>query len=140
MDNLKQLTIHLKIADRVTFAGWLPAEEELNDALASTYIGLVMRNWTKEIDHFHMTDILAVNLKGIAEVIEEGQNGFLFPEHDKDAFKIRLQLLAQSPVDRICYGRESLSSSKKISSIEYIAEDICSLLQQLPLLSGKEIL
>jgi len=58
MNNLKQLASKLGLTDRVVFTGWLPTEEYLNNALASSDIGLVMRIG-QETDHFHMTDTLA---------------------------------------------------------------------------------
>ncbi|HKL20965.1 MAG TPA: glycosyltransferase, partial [Tichowtungia sp.] len=79
MNNLKRLAFEIGIEDRIVFTGWLPSEQDLNNALASADIGLVMRIG-QETDHFHMTDtlahemacgkpILAVKLRGIAEVI-----------------------------------------------------------------------
>ena len=58
MDPLLKLAAQLNISERVVFTGWLPSEIELNNALASADIGLVMRIG-QETDHFHMTDTLA---------------------------------------------------------------------------------
>jgi len=107
MDNLKQLASKLGIADRIVFTGWLPTEQDLNNALASADIGLVMRIG-QETDHFHMTDtlahemacakpILAVNLHGIAEVVTDGENGFLFSPKSHEEFCNKLASLAKTP-------------------------------------------
>ena len=106
MENLKQLAQELDIANRVVFAGWLPTEKDLNNALASADIGLVMRIG-QETDHFHMTDtlahemacgkpILAVNLKGIAEIIHDEENGFLFSQKNPKEFNSKLCKLASN--------------------------------------------
>ena len=101
MENLKKISNDLRITESVIFTGWLPTENDLNNAIAASDIGLVMRIG-QETDHFHMTDtlshemacakpILAVNLRGIAEIIKNGENGFLFspekPEEFCDALK-----------------------------------------------------
>lgn len=127
MGNLKQLATQLGIVDHVVFPGWLPSEQELNNALASSDIGLVMRIG-QETDHFHMTDtlahemacgkpILAVNLHGIAEVIEDGQNGFLFPTDKPNEFCTRLRRLAGDTDHLKNLGEAALLSSREASDI-----------------------
>ena len=127
MDNLQQLSSQLGIADRITFTGWLPTEQDLNNALASADIGLVMRIG-QETDHFHMTDtlahemacgkpILAVNLKGISEVIHDGENGFLFSPDAPTEFKTKLITLSSNPSLSENQGGASLEQSIKICNI-----------------------
>ncbi len=138
MDNLKKQANHLGIADRVVFSGWLPSETDLNNALASADIGLVMRIG-QETDHFHMTDtlahemacgkpILAVNLKGIAEVIRDGENGFLFSPDSSGAFRERMMELAVDPALRNRFRSEALALSQTISPIGPCAEAVADII------------
>lgn len=130
-DNLKKLAARLEMTGRVVFTGWLPTEQELNNALASADIGLVMRIGQKT-DHFHMTDtlahemacgkpILAVNLRGIAEIIDDGDNGFLFSLGQSSEFHERLKRLAENAELRQSYGRKALELSQQLCNV-----DICS--------------
>lgn len=131
MNHLKQRAAELDITNRVVFTGWLPAEQDLSNALASADIGLVMRIG-QETDHFHMTDtlahemacgkpILSVNLKGITEVICDGETGLLFDPSDPSMFRERLNVLATSLDARNRFSRESLRCSKEISNIRTIS-------------------
>ncbi len=127
MENLKKQAKKLGIADRVVFAGWLPSETDLNNALASADIGLVMRIG-QATDHFHMTDtlahemacakpILAVNLRGIAEIIRDGENGFLFSPDCPGDFRDRMMKLAGDPSLRNRLKSEALALSQTISAL-----------------------
>jgi glycosyltransferase involved in cell wall biosynthesis len=142
--NLQHQARALAIADRVVFAGWLPTEEELNNALASADIGLVMRIG-QETDHFHMTDtlahelacakpILAVHLRGVAEVIRDGENGHLFSTDAPSQFHERLKLLAQSPAQRLRFSQAALACSRQIGDpnvcAHLVADPISRLLQE----------
>jgi glycosyltransferase involved in cell wall biosynthesis len=122
-ENLKKLSIKIGIQDRVKMPGWLPSETDLNNALAASDIGLVMRIG-QETDHFHMTDtlnhemacgkpILAVHLEGIAEFIDDKTNGFLFLPSQPDIFKKKLVALAGSPKKRAEFGAAALVYSKR---------------------------
>lgn len=139
MENLKQLAKELKVEDRVVMTGWLPTEEDLNNALASADIGLVMRIG-QETDHFHMTDtlahemacakpILAVDLKGIAEVIQDGKNGFLFSPENPDQLNKKLCTLALSQEMRKEYTRELQQYRLNTNDIENSAKQLTSLLR-----------
>ena len=140
MDNLKRLAAELGIANRVVFTGWLPSEEDLNDSLASADIGLVMRIG-QETDHFHMTDtlahemacgkpILAVNLRGIAEVILEEENGFLFSPENPNEFREKLLLLAKSKELRTQTAAKLLQHSYNLGNIEVCSQNISIALQR----------
>ena len=141
MNNLKQLAEELGIADRVVFAGWLPSETELNHALASADIGLVMRIG-QETDHFHMTDtlahemacekpVLAVNLKGIAEVLDDGNNGFLFPTNTPVEFTGKIQKLVSSPDLRKRMAAAAHLRSLEISDIDNSSQSTAKLLLEI---------
>lgn len=140
MDNLQRLASKLEITDRVVFTGWLPSEEDLNNALASADIGLVMRIG-QETDHFHMTDtlahemacgkpILAVNLRGIAEVIHNGDNGFLFDPGERASFCTKLNQLATDSLLRTTFGASVQVSSLEISEIRQNAQQVASPLSE----------
>lgn len=141
MNNLKQLAEELGVADRVVFTGWLPSETELNHALASADIGLVMRIG-QETDHFHMTDtlahemacekpILAVNLKGIAEVIDDGNNGFLFQTSTPIEFTGKIQKLVSSPALRKRMAVAAHLRSLEISDIDNSSQSTAKLLLEI---------
>jgi len=139
MNNLKRLASTLGIADRVVFTGWLPSETELNNALASSDIGLVMRIG-QETDHFHMTDtlahelacgkpVLAVNLKGIAEVIEDGVNGYLFSPDETEGFQTKITRLCEEPNLRETFGRQALDVSREVCSVAACSDMLCAALR-----------
>ncbi|VGO12283.1 GDP-mannose-dependent alpha-(1-6)-phosphatidylinositol monomannoside mannosyltransferase [Pontiella desulfatans] len=132
MAHLKKLAEQLHLSDRIVFTGWLPSEKALNQALASSDIGLVMRIG-QETDHFHMTDtlnhemacgkpILAVQLEGIAEFIDNQTNGYLFPPEQPEIFCDKLKQLAASPAKRMQFGAAALELSKRICNYETCAK------------------
>lgn len=141
MEPLKQLASQLKVADRTVFTGWLPSEADLNNALASADIGLVMRIG-QDTDHFHMTDtlahemacgkpILAVNLRGIAEVIHDGENGYLFNTDDTLELREKLQLLAKDAGLRTSVASAALHWSRKYGNIESSTKSVSEPLKRL---------
>ena len=132
MDNLKKLTRKLDLENRVRLTGWLPNEEDLNNALASSDIGLVMRIG-QETDHFHMTDtlnhemacgkpILSANLKGIAEFIDDKTNGFLFSSTEPTQFTKKTIQLANNPQLRSEFGQRALELNQRKCSFIRCAE------------------
>lgn len=134
MEKLKQLASNLDITDRVVFTGWLPTEEDLNNALASSDIGLVMRIG-QETDHFHMTDtlahemacgkpVLAADLKGIAEVVQEGKTGLLFSSESPADFCDKLRRLAGSHELRSQLGNELLKHSRQLHTSAVSAQTL----------------
>lgn len=134
MNNLQKLAAELNLKSRIVFTGWLPTETDLNHALASADIGLVMRIG-QETDHFHMTDtlahemacgkpVIAIALKGITEVIEDGTNGFLFSNNSSKDFNTKLTKLAQSDELRDQFGKELLKLSRKLLSSDASAKNM----------------
>lgn len=140
MQRLQNLTEQLGLSKRVIFAGWLPSEKELNAALASADIGLVMRAG-QETDHFHMTDtlahemacgkpVLAVNLRGIAEVIRDGSNGLLFSPDTPEEFRQKLIRICQMDTrSELAHALQTAEANKE--SIVSAAARICNPIEQL---------
>lgn len=132
MGHLKKLAAKLGIDDRVVFAGWLPSEKALNQALASSDIGLVMRIG-QETDHFHMTDtlnhemacgkpILAVHLQGIAEFIDDVTNGHLFSPDDSAEFRTKLIRLSGPDSPAETFGLNALELSRNRCTYSAISQ------------------
>jgi len=130
-ENLQRLAKKHGLSDRIVFTGWVPTERELNEAINAADIGLVMRIG-QETDHFHMTDtlthemacgkaVLAVNLKGIAEVIEENENGLLFSPDNAEEFSKKLIRLYENPEQRKSLGIKALDTIREISNLETCA-------------------
>jgi glycosyltransferase involved in cell wall biosynthesis len=146
--HLKALAKDHHLEDIVTFTGWLPTENDLNSALASADIGLVMRTG-QETDHFHMTDtlahemacakpILAVNLKGIAEILAESDAGHTFETNDAATFNRHATTLVQSAATRQCAGQASLKLSRTLCAASSAAQHITDTLLLVGLPSKRE--
>jgi glycosyltransferase involved in cell wall biosynthesis len=136
---LETLTGELDLEDRVTFTGWLPSEEALTNALASADIGLVMRIG-QETDHFHMTDtlahemacgkaILAVDLKGITEVLAGSEAALLFPTDDAATFRMCAREFTQSVAIRRTAGLAAQQLSRKTGTTPQTACQIANILK-----------
>lgn len=136
MGALRRLVEELGLQDNVVLTGWLPSETDVSQTLAAMDIGLVMRIG-QETDHFHMTDtlnhemacgkpILAVDLRGIAEFVQDGTNGYRFPVEDPAVFCQRLRKLVVDAELRKSMGAAALETSRKVSSIEVCAQRMAS--------------
>lgn len=134
MDNLKRLAQELAMEERVTFTGWLPTEADVNRALNCGDIGLVMRIG-QETDNFHLTDalahemasglpILSARLAGIAEVVRDGESGFLFDPDNMNEFKAKLRRLAGDEELRRKFARASLALSAEYFDINTVSDQI----------------
>ena len=137
--HLTKLAAQLNIADRIVFAGWIPSEHDLNLALNAADIGLVMRIG-QETDNFHMTDtlahemacgkpVLAVNLHGIAEIIKNGENGFLFSPEKPKEFHMGIKKLAITTDLREKIGERLLQLSRDLTDIDIAAKKLHKIMQ-----------
>jgi len=101
----------LHIQRQVRFLGWLPNVAQLNILLNAADVSVVMRAGRLS-DHFQVTanllhslacgsPILAARLKGIAELVRDGENGLLFNPSDGDECRRQLvRLLDDEPLRR----------------------------------------
>ncbi len=132
MPRLRELTQSLGIAERVTFTGWLPTLAEVNQALNAGDIGLVMRIGQRS-DDFHMTGalvhsmacglpVLAARLAGIAEVVRDDHNGYLFDPHTLQDFADQLQRLYDDAATRHRLGEQALADAHKHFDMANVTE------------------
>jgi glycosyltransferase involved in cell wall biosynthesis len=131
-DRLKALTTELQLNDIVTLTGWLPKPEDVNLALNAGDIGLVMRIG-QQSDDFHMTGalvhsmavglpILAAQLAGVAEVVKDGEHGYLFPPDQMEQFEQRLIELAHNPDLRQRMGQAALLQARACFDMDTVVQ------------------
>lgn len=134
MSFLRKLVKELGIDDTVIFTGWLPTEQDVNWALNTADVGLVMRIGLPS-DNFHVTDTLAhemtcglpiisARLAGIAEIITDGETGFLFAPDNMAEFEAKLITLAREPALREKFSKASLELSKRFFDVEKITNTV----------------
>jgi glycosyltransferase involved in cell wall biosynthesis len=130
MKPLRNLTEKLGMSDRVIFTGWLPTLHEVNNALNAGDIGLVMRIGERS-DDFHMTGalvhsmavglpVIAAHLAGVAEVIKDNVNGFLFNPNDMAGFRSRLSKLIENPTLRSKYGQRTYEMARELFDMDTV--------------------
>ena len=138
---LKALCNELQMNEHVLFTGWLPAEQDVIEAIRTANIGLVMRIGQFS-DHFHVTDtlshemacglpILAARLSGVAELVKDEETGLLFNPDEMSEFKTRLTRMAASASLREKMGAQARAKSVEAFDIETISCRMASALLHL---------
>jgi glycosyltransferase involved in cell wall biosynthesis len=128
---LMSLTRELGAESVIQFTGWLPSSREINRAINAGDIGVIMRVGF-ESDHFHITGglvhnlccripVLSVRLRGIQEIVHDGETGFLFDANNMEEFKEKLGLLIRDPPLRDRIGKSGYDLARNIFSTERIA-------------------
>jgi glycosyltransferase involved in cell wall biosynthesis len=117
----------------VVFTGWLPSSREVADHLRVGDIGLVMRVGQFS-DHFHVTGtlvhclmcglpVLAARLRGICEIVKEGEVGMLFDPSDSAEFLHKLSELGADAARRSDMGtRGRIKALNEFSQDRVLAE------------------
>jgi glycosyltransferase involved in cell wall biosynthesis len=106
-NKLKSLAIDLHLSQSVHFLGERP---DIPDVLAALDI-LVMSSYTESSPNAILEamamgkPIVATNVGGIPEVVEEGQTGFLVPPKDPKAIADRVLSLCRDSARRLQMGR-----------------------------------
>lgn len=110
---LKQMTVELGLADRVTFAGYL-SDEELRLTLTNATVFSMPS--TAELQSIASLEAMASGLPivvadamALPHLVEEGENGYLFTPGDSDDLAAKLtEVLEKSDDDYIAMRRASL--------------------------------
>lgn len=117
MKELREYVNRRKLNSCIFLVGWLPGIKEIASALQASDIGVVMRKGFPG-DHFHVTStlvhnlasglpILSARLDGIAEVIEEGVQGYMFDPVCADELEKKLIDLAGDEAQRVQMGMKA---------------------------------
>jgi glycosyltransferase involved in cell wall biosynthesis len=141
LSGLKALTARLGLTRQIRFTGWLESLEEVNLALNAGNVGLVMRTGGIH-DDFHTTSalvhnmaaglaILSVGRGGMAEVVTDGQNGFLFDPDNMTEFTTKLLRLRHEPELRRTFGTRARELACALFSIESVVARISAPLLEL---------
>jgi len=132
LPRLRQMVKEKKLENIVTFTGWLQKPADVNCAINAGDIGLVMRTGL-DTDHYAMTGalihnmacalpVLAVRLRSIEEVIQDGQNGFLFDPENMNEFKTKLIRLANNPNLRQEFGNKVIAVVREQFDMQKVAQ------------------
>ena len=139
---LERLVCELGIQSHVMFTGWLPSEYDLNEALNAADVGLVMRIGQTS-DHFHITDtlthemaaglpVVAAKLDGIAEIISDGGNGFMFSPEDMRMFTQKVVMLYHDKELREDFSKKSLLIANELFAVESVTAAIVEAVVAMP--------
>lgn len=131
---LKEMAVQFGVEPQVRFTGWLESLSDVNLALNAGDVGLVMRTGGA-YDDFHTTSALVHNMAaglavlsarrgGMAEVLTDGINGFMFNPDDMDEFMQRLMELKANPTQRDRFGRAARQLACELFSIDSVVERI----------------
>ena len=128
---LMALSSQLGADDIIKFTGWVKDSRAMNRAINAGELGIIMRVGFPS-DHFHITGGLthnmcaavpnfAVRLRGISEVITDGETGFLFEAaEDMREFKEKLRLVIGNPALLEKVGKQGYEYAVKMFSTERI--------------------
>lgn len=106
---LRALAAELRFDARVFFTGWLKTTREVGDYCNAADLCVAMR--TGDEANVHIVPgallhcmacrrvVLAPHLPGIAEILHQGQNGYMFKADDGEAFKELVRELARNRGD-----------------------------------------
>lgn len=133
MTDIKKLVSDSALERCVKLTGWLPTPEDVNVALNSGDIGLVMRVGNQS-DDFHMTGalvhnmacglpILAARLGGVSEVVEEGKNGMLFDPSNMAEFREKLEFMITHPEHRTTWGATAAEDARRYFDMAAVAQN-----------------
>jgi len=134
LSNLKSQVDRLRLTQQVQFTGWLESLEDVNLALNAGDVGLVMRTGGAH-DDFHTTSalvhsmaaglaVLSARRGGMAEVITDDENGFLFDPDNMEEFTGKLLVLQASPDLRRRFGAVAREQACDLFSISRVVDRI----------------
>jgi glycosyltransferase involved in cell wall biosynthesis len=143
MSRLRKVADELDLNEIVTFTGWLPHMEDVNLALNTADVGLVMRTGSRS-DDFHMTGalvhnlacglpILSARLGGVSELIRDGENGLLFDPSDAREFRECLGKLMEDPQLRREFSEKSILLARENFDINTVVQETAKPLMELVL-------
>ncbi len=131
----------LGMEKQVVLTGWLPTHRDVNECLNAADIGLVMRIGQFS-DHFHCTSalthcmmcelpVLASRMRGIMEILKEGEQGYAFDPNDGVEFIEQLKKMGADPERRRQMGQKARRTALETFSMDKVAQDSIESLERL---------
>lgn len=123
-EEMKQMSKQLGIADRTNFLGY---QEDVASYLNKAHIFTLISNW----EGFPCSileamraglPVIASDVGGVSESIQDGENGFLIPRGDVTVLKNQLQQLLDDPLLRKKMGTKGRKKYTQSFTFEKMAE------------------
>lgn len=102
LQKAKDLTTHLKLTDRVEFAGWAPRDRHLSYYRKASFL-VLPSVWPEPFGMVgleamsYAKPVIAFRVGGIGEWLEDGENGFLIEPYDLKAMAEKIETFLKHP-------------------------------------------
>ncbi|HXE58334.1 MAG TPA: glycosyltransferase family 4 protein, partial [Gemmatimonadales bacterium] len=121
---MEQLAAELGIGDRVHFWG---AQRDVASRLAAAQVFSLCSHWEgfpRSILEAMRAGlpVLATDVGGVRESLEDGVDGFLVPRGDEELIRLRLQQLIMYPELRVCLGENARARYEEEFTLERTLE------------------
>lgn len=133
-DELKALSHRLGLASRVEFVGW-QGMERMSGLYRSAATVVVPSVWPEPFGMIgpeamaHGRPVVAFDVGGIPEWLEDGRTGFLVPPRDTRSLAGRIDLLLSDPVLAAEMGRAARARAVGLFSHERHVAGLCGVLE-----------
>lgn len=109
----------LGIADRVVFAGWIPDALAILGELDIFVLSSLAEGFSNSIAEaqMHAVPVVTTDASGCAEIVVDGETGFVVPLRDVPAMADRLQQLLDNRELRIKMGEAAFKRSRELFGI-----------------------
>ncbi len=124
MDMLRDLAVHLGVAQHVGFTGWISDTDSFYQAIDINTLTSLSETFPYAITEGARMALptISTNVGGIPYFIEHGINGFLFEPGDAGALAEHLSTLAENPALRKSMGQRLYEYGKAHFSLESTLE------------------
>ncbi|MBD3178865.1 MAG: glycosyltransferase [Candidatus Latescibacteria bacterium] len=133
--NLQELAAELNLAS-VEFAGFIK-QPELRELVAESRFVILPSRWYENLPFSVMESmalgkaVVASEIGGIPEMVEDGVNGLLFPPEDQGRLREALQKLLAEPGTRKDMGRLGRKKAERLYSSEVHYQGIIDIYREL---------
>jgi len=136
---LRRLAAELQLGERAVFTGWLPTLAEVGAYCNAADICVAMRTGDEANDRvvpgalLHSMAcgkvVIGPRLSGIAEIVRDGENGFLFAADDGEDFQRLVRRLAAERERWAAVGQAALRDIRERFSVETAAQQYAAALE-----------
>lgn len=123
-ESLETLARDLGIADRVIFAGWIEDVHEFFGAMDINVLCSLSETFPYSVLEgiYENCATITSDVGGMPELIDHGENGYIFPPRDVDALAEHLTCLATDRELRETFARRLREKAEARFSLDYMAK------------------